>query len=237
MIKRKLHIEGELVEVLGGNTELEIAAASPSDVFRCLECNFPRFREYLLECHEKGVQFLCSLAGEFLDEKELLMNYGEGDMVLTPVPAGSKSGIAKLLAAIVIIYVAVVTGGAAVKAAFAAGELTFAAAATMTAISFGINLALAGIQQLMAPDPASENAQQQDSSYLFQGTGQTVVEGEPVPVLYGQLRVPGRPVSFQVQNIANTISNYSGNGGGGGGNGQGDQSHRDGEGNELRVHR
>ena len=31
-------------------------------------------------------------------------------------------------------------------------------------------------------------------------SGQTILEGDPVPILYGQLRVPGRPISFRVQN-------------------------------------
>ena len=153
---------------------------------------------------------MCSVAEHVMGtEKDLLLNYGEGDMVLSPVPAGSKKGITKLLAAIAIIVVVWATGGfGAMSTAAQTGTMTLKAAAAMTAVSFAVNLALAGIQQMMAPDPSVDN--DQDSSYLFQGTGQTVVEGDPVPILYGQLRVPGRPVSFQVQNIGSYISNYSG---------------------------
>ncbi len=214
MIKRKVRIEGELVEIFGGQSEFTIAASSPADIFKCLECNFPKFREYLMECHDKGVEFMCSVAEHVMGtEKDLLLNYGEGDMVLSPVPAGSKKGITKLLAAIAIIVVVWATGGfGAMSTAAQTGTMTLKAAAAMTAVSFAVNLALAGIQQMMAPDPSVDN--DQDSSYLFQGTGQTVVEGDPVPILYGQLRVPGRPVSFQVQNIGSYISNYSGMGGG-----------------------
>ncbi len=214
MIKRKVRVEGELVEIFGGESEFTIAASSPADIFKCLECNFPKFREYLMECHDKGVEFMCSVAEHVMgDEKDLLLNYGEGDMILSPVPAGSKKGITKLLAAIAIIVVVWLSGGfAAMSSAAASGTMTVGAAAAMTAVSFAINLALAGIQQMMAPDPSVDN--DQDSSYLFQGTGQTVVEGDPIPILYGQLRVPGRPVSFQVQNIGNYFSNYSGQVGG-----------------------
>lgn len=214
MIKRKVRVEGELVELFGGESEFTIAASSPADIFKCLECNFPKFREYLMECHDKGVEFMCSVADHVMgNEKDLLLNYGEGDMILSPVPAGSKKGITKLLAAIAIIVVVWVTGGfAAMSSAAASGTMTLGAAAAMTAVSFAINLALAGIQQMMAPDPSVDN--DQDSSYLFQGTGQTVIEGDPVPILYGQLRVPGRPVSFQVQNIGSYVSNYSGMNGG-----------------------
>ena len=65
-------------------------------------------------------------------------------------------------------------------------------------LSVGVNLAMAGVQQMMAPDPSVDN--DQDESYLFQGTGQTLIEGDPVPILYGKLRVPGRPISLHVRN-------------------------------------
>jgi hypothetical protein len=51
---------------------------------------------------------------------------------------------------------------------------------------------------MMMPDPSVDS--QQDESYLFQGSGQTLVEGDPVPVLYGELRIPGRPISMVVRN-------------------------------------
>ena len=44
--------------------------------------------------------------------------------------------------------------------------------------------------------------------YLFQGTGQTLIEGDPVPVLYGKLRVPGRPISLQVRNERSNYIDY-----------------------------
>ena len=59
----------------------------------------------------------------------------------------------------------------------------------------------------MAPDPSTDN--QQDESYLFQGAGQTIVEGDPVPVLYGKLRVPGRPISFEVKNANQTFIDFA----------------------------
>jgi hypothetical protein len=62
-----------------------------------------------------------------------------------------------------------------------------------------INLALTGLQQMMAPDPSTDS-QQSDESYLFQGTTQEAVEGDPVPIVYGKLRVPGRPISSQIKN-------------------------------------
>jgi hypothetical protein len=51
---------------------------------------------------------------------------------------------------------------------------------------------------MMAPDPSVDS--QQDESYLFQGSNQNIIEGDPVPILYGKLRIPGRPISFEIKN-------------------------------------
>ena len=64
-------------------------------------------------------------------------------------------------------------------------------------LGLGVNLAIGGIQQMMAPDPSTDN--QQDESYIFQGSKQNIVEGDPVPVLYGELRIPGRTISFHTR--------------------------------------
>ena len=55
---------------------------------------------------------------------------------------------------------------------------------------------MAGITQMMAPDPSVDTDQEQ--SYLFNGAEQNIIEGDPVPILYGKLRVPGQPISFEI---------------------------------------
>lgn len=195
-MQRKIYLEGELGAKFG--KEFTMNVSSFSEVFRCLECNFSNFRQYLISCAENNVGFVCEVAGNPLNsEAELLLEYGEGDMVISAIPAGSKSAAAKILAAIAIAVVVFNPALLGLSEAFfvAEGVLTVKGA---IALGVATNLALAGIQQIMAPDPSVDS--QQDQSYLFQGTGQTIVEGDPVPVLYGKLRVPGRPISLQVKN-------------------------------------
>lgn len=194
-MQRKIYLEGELGAKFG--KEFTMNVNSFSEVFRCLECNFSNFRQYLISCAENNVGFVCEVAGNPLNsEAELLLEYGEGDMVISAIPAGSKSAAAKILAAIAI---AIVVFNPAL---LGLSETLFIAEGVLTvkgAVALGVatNLALAGIQQIMAPDPSVDD---QDQSYLFQGSGQTIVEGDPVPLLYGKLRVPGRPISLQVRN-------------------------------------
>ena len=197
-MKRKVYLDGELGDLYG--KELTMDVSSFGEVFRCLEANFPGVKEYLIDCHEKDIGFICKVAEEPLNsDEEVALMYPEGDMYISPQPAGSKSAGAKILAAILIVAVIYFTGGFAAGGYLSGGSGLLAQVAGYAALSIAINLAMAGIQQLMAPDPSTESGEQ-DQAYLFQGSGQTILEGDPVPILYGQLRVPGRPISFRVQN-------------------------------------
>jgi hypothetical protein len=67
----------------------------------------------------------------------------------------------------------------------------------VTAIEgLAVNLAIAGIQEMMAPDPSVDK--DSPENYAFNGGAQNIKPGDPVPVLYGELRIPGRPLSMDV---------------------------------------
>ena len=125
-------------------------------------------------------------------------------MIISAIPAGSGKGFGKVVLGAVLIYLSFQIPGftEALGAVSSGGKLTAGGYAALTAgtlgVSIGVNLAMTGIAEMLAPDPSVDN--DQDESYLFQGTGQTLIEGDPVPVLYGKLRVPGRPISLQVRN-------------------------------------
>ena len=203
---RSVYLEGEMGEKFG--TGFQISASKVSDVVKCIDCNHPSFRKYLMDCHEQEIGFEVDIAKSKLDyDVELLMNIKEGDVTITPIPAGSKSGGAKIFAAIAILAAVVFTGGGAAMLAGKAAEgwaVTTAAGATtaslsmpgMMAVMLAVNVGMMGLSQVMAPDPATDA--DQEESYLFNGNQQNIVEGDPVPVLYGKLRVPGQPINFEV---------------------------------------
>jgi len=221
-MERKVYLEGAIAKKFG--SEFTIYAESVADVWRCLNCNFPELREYLVECHEKNIGFLCQVGDKGLDdEEEMLLKMGEGDIFISPQPAGSKSGLGKILAAVAIVAIMLTPG---LREYFVTASLTAVGPAGVTfsyglttagliAAGVAVNLALTGIQQMMAPDPAvdSPDTSAGENSYLFQGSEQSVLEGDPVPVAYGQLRIPGRPIGFELRNKQNVYSNYYYNGG------------------------
>ena len=185
------------------------------DVFNIVECNNPSFKQYLMECHEQGIGFEINVADNTLDyAEEMLMELGEGDVTITPIPAGSKSAGAKILAALAIFALMYFTGGLAGAWGGTGGAGSWAVTTTagVTSVSgvgmvvgmMALNLAIMGLTQALAPDPATD--QDQESSYLFNGAQQNIVQGDPIPVLYGKLRVPGQPISFEVAGINSRIS-------------------------------
>lgn len=219
---RKIYLEGEIADKFGH--EFEMNVSSFREALQCLELNCPEFRQYLIECHEKGIGFICSVDDEPLNQEEkLLLHYPKGSFTIQSVPAGSKGGFGKILAAIAIAALIIANPS---NIFILEGALTTWGT---IAASLAINLAITGIQELMAPDPSVDT--QQDESYLFQGSSQNIIEGDPVPILYGKLRIPGRPISFEIKNAERQFIDYvqtgqnsvippmDGGGGGGGGPG------------------
>ena len=130
--------------------------------------------------------------------EECLMEIGDQDIIITPVPAGSGKSFGKILAAIAIVIITVKTFGTGTT--FMA-QLTSAAATFGGKVGLAIagSLALSGLAEMMAPDPSVDADMEMDQSYLFDGNQDTVTLGNPVPLVYGKMRVPGQPISFEVQ--------------------------------------
>ena len=72
--------------------------------------------------------------------------------------------------------------------------------ATITGISnaglavmmLGTNLALMGLSEMSAPDSGSMES---DPAFLFNGANNSIEQGQPVPVLYGTVKIGGTPIS------------------------------------------
>ena len=202
-MNRNVYLQGELAERFGEKLVLNVPTIA--DLFKLLHANDPSMRQYLVDCHEKGVGFACEVADREITEEDGIQVLEEGDLFVTPVPAGSRSGGAKILAAIFIVAVMAATGG------FGAEGWASKAFMGVEGITYGqvlgglaVSLALQGIQQLMLPDPSTDGAG--PKAYLFDGAATNFQEGDPVPLLYGELRVPGRPISFEVMNENTQVS-------------------------------
>lgn len=154
------------------------------DIFRLIECQTPGFRKYLVDAVDAGVSYEIQKGNVFLDHpEEFLLDLGEEDIIITEVPAGARSGPAKILAAIVLYVIAGPAG--LVEAGSTLQSVMFATSAS---------LAIQGITQLLAPGVEGDS-QETNEGYLFEGANNNISQGMPIPVAYGELRVGGAPIS------------------------------------------
>lgn len=224
-MQRNIYLQGELGERFG--RKFVVNTDDYAEIFKCINANRPDFLPYLRKCHEEDIGFILDTEEGEVEHEDLLVPVIKGDITLAIAPAGSKKGITKILAAIAIIAVIYFTGGfgglgvGGTGTAFtgltmgstvlpatgyfvtAAGGLTLAGSMT---VLFAANLALMGIQQIMAPDPAIDK-NDGTTNYLFSGGANNAKEGDPIPLLYGELRVPGRPISIEVVQGSSTAYN------------------------------
>lgn len=201
---RKVYLEGILGEKYG--KEFSMNVDTFGDAFKLLQANFPDFKKFMVTCDEKNIGFTCQHADSFLDdEDQLLTPVSKGDFIIAAQPAGSKSGMGKIFAAIAIAALFLVPGAPLLIAPGLGANI-------VTGIA--LNLAITGFQQLMAPDPSVDEEEPQ--SYLFNGSQQNIQEGDPVPLLYGELRVPGRLISFGSLVTTTGVAGVTGQGASGG---------------------
>ena len=206
---------GELGEKFGA--DWQSAGSTMRDILKLIDCQVDGFQEYLQECHKNNVGFTIQNGQDFIeDEIEMYLPNAKDTVIISPVPAGSGKGLGKILAAIAIITVMVMSGGTATAglegAKVGAAESVKAfgmeiGTATMgetgkaavslnwkgnALMSLGANLGIMGITQMTAPDSGSSV---KDPSYLFNGADQNIEQGTPIPVLYGTMKIGGTPIS------------------------------------------
>jgi predicted phage tail protein len=180
---RNVYLEGELGEVFTPHFQVE--CKTTAEVFKCLDANYPEFKPYFQQKHEEGGYVHIEACGEELEHsEELLMEIGKGDIIISNIPAGSKAAAKIIVGAILIVAGAMLIAWNPVIGSMIMG--------------MGISMAVGGLMELMAPDPAVDKIENGDESYLFNGNAQSIASGDPVPVLYGRLRVPGQPMGFEI---------------------------------------
>lgn len=209
-MQRSVYLQGELGEKFGH--KFNVHASSCAEILKCINANRPNFKEYLRQCEKDEIALAIKVQEEPINEEGLIIPLKEGDVYISLIPAGSKDGVGKILASIALVTIALPMLGAsalpnmtiaqaqAITAQSAYGVALQAGAQTLAgkmAIGLAANLALTGIAEVMAPDPEQDVNSQ---NYLFDGDTQLIEEGDPVPVLYGELRVPGRPIEINVIN-------------------------------------
>jgi predicted phage tail protein len=150
---------GELGERFGAeHTYYNLRNAA--DAIKLLCINMPEFKDYLLESEENGIGYQVLQGGVDFNYEDLLLPFGERDLVIVPVLSGSGEGAGKVLAGIGLVAAAIIFGplaggflgiGAGVGGGVGFGLLGGTAASIIGGI--GVSLALGGVAQMLAPQP------------------------------------------------------------------------------------
>ena len=188
-----VYLKGELGERFGEKWSMNVSKVQ--DIFKLVKCQRPGFDAYMQHCIDNDIDFAVQRGEDYIDESELMLSLGQDDITITPIPVGSKSKVAKLITAALMIYTgyAILDRGVTAAQVFAAGEgVTGLKVAGWTLVTLGTSLGLQTLGQMMMPDGSTD---QEEDSHLFSGPQNTTVQGVAVPVLYGEMIVGGANIN------------------------------------------
>lgn len=154
-----------------------LAVSSAAEAVRALCVMLPGLESHLTNAPGGYAVFY---GRENISQDSLRHPAGSDDIRIAPIPAGAKrGGLFQLVLGIVLIVVGAVTYNPALIAA-------------------GVGMAIGGAVMMLSPQPSAAetaDAANNRSSYAFNGAVNTQAQGNPVPLLYGELIVGSAVIS------------------------------------------
>lgn len=140
----------------------------------------PGFRQELNESKSKNIGYACFVGKENIDEDGLTAPVGDQDIRIAPmvIGSGSNGGLFNIIA-----------GAALMVASIWLGPAAFVA---------GLGMLAGGVASMMTSTPTGNTGVDSDkngASYNFNGPVNVSAQGNPVPILYGQMIVGSATVS------------------------------------------
>ena len=196
----------------------QLAVKTPAEALRALCLQIPGLRQYLLESGDKGIEWrVVTDHAEGLDEDQMLWPMSKR-LVLAPLPAG-RGGVGKIIAGVALVAFAILVPGIGAAAATIFGTQFGAISLGIGAI--GASLIFGGVAELLTPTPKMPNVKggglgggssstsgrdrdEQLNSFAFDKSNANTVQGDVVPVLYGERIIGALPVlsfGLELQNF------------------------------------
>jgi len=180
MIELRLH--GALARDFGTTWNLEVR--SVREAMQALCAMVPKFRAAVLKLDQGGFVFRVKTKKEDLLEHQLPLMLSDGDRVdVIPIVKGA-SATARVIVGVVLVIVAAVMAVTGVGSAYA----PYVAQA-------GFALILGSVAELLAPHPKKQDFKDDIKSWTINGPLNTTDQGNPVPVIYGEVLTGGVPIS------------------------------------------
>lgn len=178
-----------------------LSVASCAEAVQALAVLLPGFEREMMTSKDRGVGYACFLGKRNLAEDRLCDPAGAEDIRIAPIVQGAKRGglFQVVLGAALFFaapYIAPVVGNAAGALGFDA--INALVATTSTLSGMGAAMMLGGVAQLLSPQQRGLSARDgpdNGASYNFNGPVNTTAQGNPVPLLYGELIIGSATVS------------------------------------------
>jgi len=202
---RVIRLHGELGRLFGRMHRL--AVQSSAEAVRALGVLFPEFQAYLASSRDRGLAFAVFYGKRNIGEDELGHPPGNAEIRIAPVAQGSKNsgGLQVVLGIALMAAATIATGGVGGLAIAGAGGWGGALAAggfAGAAAMVGLSLAIGGVAQMITGQQAKiDSSESVDNrpSYNFTGIKNTITQGNPVPLCYGEMRTGSAQLSLGIR--------------------------------------
>jgi predicted phage tail protein len=196
---RNVFLHGKLKKEFGSVFRFDVSTAS--EALRALDCAFPgKFVASLREGAYKIIRGR-KTGGMALDlDLVCKFNLGNADLHIIPVAAGSSAkgrGTTKAIIGVALVGAAIFFSGGLAGAGLLSGmSMAIPGTAILggagitygTLAMVGVGLALAGVGMMKAASetPKTSESVDQAASWSFSGPGNSIQQGGPVPLVYGE---------------------------------------------------
>ena len=184
MLEIRLH--GALARQFGQRWDLNVR--SPREAVAAIEANAPGFRRAVMALDGQGYSFrVRTLTHDYGNEDFDLRTGSAKRLDIIPVVTGSSAGARFVAGAImlgIVAFAVVSTGGTALTLF---GQALF---------STGLGLVAGSVIEMLTPTAKRDsNSGARLNSWTFSGPGNDLGQGQPVPVIYGEVLTGGYAIS------------------------------------------
>lgn len=174
-----------------------LAVSSCADAMQALAVLLPGFEREVISSKDRGIGYACFIGKRNLKEENLIDLCGDNDIRIAPMIIGSKrGGLFSIVLGAALFFAAPYLAGA--YSAMGTATLASTAALASGIATVGKLLMLGGVMQLISPQQkgiATKDGPDNGASYNFNGPVNTTAQGNPVPLLYGEMIVGSATIS------------------------------------------
>ncbi len=193
-----VYLYGELAVKYGHHRRF--VARSVADVANAMQANFGDFFTTIRRGAYRLVRGGTVTTGRQIKSEELQLQYLRDAVHIIPVPAGAGRGkglLGAILGLTIIAGAMLLPGG---QAALGTGLGAFLKSGYGMAAMFGLSLTLGGVAQILTPAPDKPGDRPEErKSFVFDGPVNTIEQGGPVPLIYGQVVTGSIPVAASLE--------------------------------------